>query len=206
MINISKHTFTPGQRIRVFPSGETGTISKPTPLFDELPARFVPIHLDSENNVRPCAADNLVTLEKVAVIEPCSPWEKLATPEHSETAEPMPDIEAITDVELIEELSRRRNDHEAVAMTAWLAKPIGHHASTCERTHRMICAMQIVRTRQSAYSVGLLADEIGTPRSTLRARLNGTGIITVTDICRISMAYGVPMPDLYALAEKGEIK
>lgn len=115
-------------------------------------------------------------------------------------------LEAFTDIQLHEELARRKYDHEAAQMTAWLAKPVGHHASKCEWTHRVICAIQIVRTQEPAYSINRLAMITEIPISILKGRLNGRGVITVQDVCRISTAMDVPIMDILTLSEKGETK
>lgn len=91
-------------------------------------------------------------------------------------------------------------------MTEWLVKPVGHHASKCEHTHRTICAIQIIRTQEPVMSINELADAAGIPRTTLRDRLSGRSVITVTNVCSIAIALCVPMSEIFALSEMGEIR
>lgn len=59
---MNKHTFTPGQRVRVFPTGETGTVTEMTARFADLHG-FISVHFDGDHSARPCAAANLIVID-----------------------------------------------------------------------------------------------------------------------------------------------
>ncbi|GAA4047652.1 hypothetical protein GCM10023063_38770 [Arthrobacter methylotrophus] len=88
-------------------------------------------------------------------------------------------------------------------MAEWLAKPIGHKVTPGDFVHRIICAVQIIREQVPAYSVSKLAVESGISRSTLRDRLNGNSVLTVTDLYRVAVAMDVSAIDIMELANKG---
>lgn len=58
---MSKHTFTPGARVRVFPSGEKGTVVDSPELSRQFP-QFVPVSFDGTGTSRPCSPENLIAL------------------------------------------------------------------------------------------------------------------------------------------------
>ncbi|BCW85054.1 hypothetical protein NicSoilE8_27270 [Arthrobacter sp. NicSoilE8] len=88
-------------------------------------------------------------------------------------------------------------------MGKWLARPIGPKVTHGDDTHRVICAIQVIREQVPVYSIGKLARKAGIARSTLTDRLNGTSVLTATDVFLVARAMDVSAADIFELAAKG---
>jgi transcriptional regulator with XRE-family HTH domain len=127
-------------------------------------------------------------------------------------------MQTIKTADLVQETKTDRIGHhreemrlEAVAaahqwqvrqMAVWLAKPIGPKVTHGDDVHRIICAIQIIREQVPAYSVSQLARKSGIPRSTLRDKLNGNSVLTVTDLFQVASAMDVSGVDIMELSAK----
>lgn len=106
--------------------------------------------------------------------------------------------------EWMREIAAAAHRWQVTRMTEELAKPLrGNKVTPGDDVHRLICAIQIIRNQVPQISMNALAEKAGIPRSTLRDRLNGRGILTVVDFFNIANAMGVPFSDVFDLSAKG---